>query len=87
MCTFMFKIITGDINKPTVWASDQSIIDPRDIPMQILLVAGLKIALFTSKHSVTNFMSVHRRVLTNDRCVFALSFSSRPFTSARARNS
>ena len=28
--------------------------------MQLFLVAGLKIVLFTSKHTVTNFMSVHR---------------------------
>ena len=28
--------------------------------MQILLVAGLKIVLFTSKHTVTNIMSVHK---------------------------
>ena len=27
--------------------------------MQILLVADLKIVLFTSKHTVTNFKSVH----------------------------
>ena len=43
-----------------VRASDQSIIDRQGILMQILLVAGLKIVLFTSKHTVTNFMSVHR---------------------------
>ena len=41
-----------------VRASDQSIIDRQGILMQILLVAGLKIVLFTSKHTVTNFMSV-----------------------------
>ena len=39
-------------------ASGQSIIDRQGIPMQILLVAGLNIVLFTSKHTVTNFMSV-----------------------------
>ena len=41
-------------------ASDQSIIDRQSILIQILLAAGLKIVLFTSKHTVTNFMSVHR---------------------------
>ena len=41
-----------------VRASDQSIIDRQGILMQILLVVGLKIALFTSKHKVTNFMNV-----------------------------
>ena len=55
--------------------------------MQLLLVAGLKIVLFTSKHTVTNFMSVHRpsadeRLLVPRTNVyeFALSLSSRPFT-------
>ena len=43
-----------------VRASDQSIIDRQGIPMQILLVAGLKIVLVTSKDTVTNFMSAHR---------------------------
>ena len=41
-----------------VKTSDQSIIGRRGILMQILLVAGLKIVLLTSKHTVTNFMSV-----------------------------
>ena len=58
--------------------------------MQILLVAGFNVVLFTSKHS-TNIMSVHRpsadeRLLSPtlvpkiDLRVFALSLSSRPFT-------
>ena len=41
-----------------VRASDQSIIYRLGILMQILLAAGLKIVLFTSKHIVTNYMSV-----------------------------
>ena len=39
---------------------DQSIIVRQGIPMQILLVARLKIVLFTTKYTVANFMSVHR---------------------------
>ena len=35
--------------------------------MQILLVIGLKIVLVTSKHTVTNFMSVHGK-LVYDTC-------------------
>ena len=42
-----------------VRASDQSIIDRKGIMMQIFIVAGLKIVLFTSRHTVTNFMSDH----------------------------
>ena len=42
-----------------VRASDQSIIDRQGILMQMLLVAGLNIVLFTSKHTVTNIMSIH----------------------------
>ena len=42
-----------------VRTSDQNI-DRRGILMQILLVAGLNIVLFTSKNTVTNTMSVHR---------------------------
>ena len=44
-----------------VKASDQSIINRQSILMQILLVSGLKIVLFTTEHTVTNFMSIHRR--------------------------
>ena len=62
--------------------------------MQILLVAGLKIVLFTSKHTVTNIMSVHKRsvekrplplVPRTDLCQFALSLSSRQFTGGAAK--
>ena len=38
--------------KLLVRASDQSIIDRQGILMQILLVAGLTIVLFTSKHKL-----------------------------------
>ena len=59
--------------------------------MQILIVAGSKIVLFTSKHTVTDFMSVHRSsadirllpptiVPRTDLCKFALSLLSKPFT-------
>ena len=58
--------------------------------MQILLVAGLNIVLFTSKHTVTN-MSVYRSsaderlfsptlVARIDLFEFLLSLSSRPLT-------
>ena len=41
--------------------------------MQILLVAGLKIVLFTNKHTVANFMSVRDGVYksTGLRYLFA----------------
>ena len=74
-----------------VGAFDQSIIDRQGILMQILLVAGLKIVLFTTKHTVTNFMSVDERLLSptlvprTDLCEFALSLSSRPFTGDAAK--
>ena len=64
--------------------------------MKILLVAGLKTVLFTGKHTVTNFMSVHRlsakkRLLPptlvprTDLCEFALSLSSRICTGEEAK--
>ena len=73
-----------------VTASDQRIIDRQCILMQILLVAGFNIVLFTSKHTVTNMTSVHRpsaeeRLLSPtlvpriDLCAFTLLLSSRPF--------
>ena len=43
-----------------VRASDQNIIDRQGILTQILLVAGSKIVLLKSKHTVTNIMNVHR---------------------------
>ena len=79
-----------------VMASDQSINDLQGILMQKLLVAGLKIVSFTSKHTFTNFMSVHREsaderllpptlVPRTDLCEFALSLSSKPFTGDAAK--
>ena len=79
-----------------VRASDQSIIDRQGLLMQMLLVDGLKIVLFTSKRTVTNFMSVHRTsadkrllpptlVPRTDLCEFTLSLSSRPFTGDAAK--
>ena len=70
--------------------SDQSIIDRQDILMQILLVAGLNIILFTSKHIVTIITSVHNpsadeRLLSPtlvppiNLCESALSLSSQLF--------
>ena len=49
-----------------VRASDQNITDRQGLVMQILLVAGLKIVLFTSEHTVTNVVSV--RGANNDTC-------------------
>ena len=43
-----------------VRVSDQSIINPQDTLMQILLVACFNIVLFTITHTVTNIMSAHR---------------------------
>ena len=43
-----------------VRSSDQSIIDRKGLLMQILLVVGLKIVLFTSKYTVTNFYECSR---------------------------
>ena len=48
----------GMMGKCLVRISDQSIIDRQDILMQILLDTSLKIVLFTSKHTITNVISV-----------------------------
>ena len=49
-----------------VRASDQNIFDRQGILMQILLVSGFNVVLFTSKHTVTN-ISVHR-TSADERC-------------------
>ena len=66
-----------------VGAFDQSIIDWQGILMQILLVSGLKIVLFTSKHTVTNIMSVllsKTVCLRNTKSCFHYSFLLTPST-------
>ena len=61
-----------------------------------ITLAGLKIILFTSKHTVTNIMSAHRPsadelllsstlVSRIDLCEFSLSLSCRPFTGDAAK--
>ena len=62
-----------------------------------ILVVGFNIVLLTSKHAVTNIMSVHNssadeRLLLSptlvpriDLCAFALSLSSRPFLGEAAK--
>ena len=68
------KVVTEIIWVVELWmlivvgAYDQSITDRQGILMQILLVAGLKIVLFTSKHTVTNIMSVHGSIGLTDTC-------------------
>ena len=64
-----------------VRASNQSIIDRQGILMQISHVVGLKIVLFRSKHTVTNFILVPR----TDLYEFALSLSCGPFTGDAAK--
>ena len=67
-----------------------------EVLLQILLVAGFNIVLFTSKHRIKNIMSIHipsadERLLsptlapTIDLCAFALSLSSRPITAEAAK--
>ena len=57
-CHWKMNYLLVFVSKNVIRAPDQSIIDRQDIQMQILLVADLKIVLFTSKRTVTNFMSV-----------------------------
>ena len=49
--------------------------------MQMLLVAGLNIVLFTNKHTVTNIMSADEQLLSLILVprIYLCAFSSRPF--------